>query len=903
MRKILGFFLSIAILAGMYVPASASAVSEERYDMMLSVLSAIDVIEINEDEVFDPEEMVSRAKFSEYVAKAMGLEATFSMKYFSDVGQDIEECGYINTLTDYGVISLNDEKLFAPDRIITYAEACKMLVCAMGYGDYAMSRGGDMNTWVAVASEAGINIVPEDYNALSAKEAVVLLYNAMYEPVMAQTPGQHETYIDRDKNLFAENHDVYFAYGVINAVNGAHLESYDMPRAGLVTVDGKTFSTDLDLRDYLGIEVEYVYRYDEVIDEGTVFYVRLRDEDSVITFTSDLLESFNDTTNTFRYWRNAETNKTKDVDIEKQHQIIFNGAPYTGSVSSAVSGFLDGTRRGEITITDPDRNGDFDIVIIKSYDVFPIGSIDTIGKLVCGGFGQSNISYEGCEYFKIFSDEGEELELSDYAGTVLNVAQSQDESILEIIISSKTAEFEIHEVDSAECKVYSTDGTVYNVDSRVMEEYKTSLFALSKIKVSLDILGYIVKIEVAPSDGYQFGYLISGKSYDDGTGTDVVDAKIYTRAGKIEKFVFADRISIDNVGYKLSKKLGEALTAIPGTSFLDDEDGITRYTLAHQLIRYRVNDEGKLYDIDTTALSMYEEETNSLVCRHDKAPLMNTNRLGLDTYWSSSHTATFTIPTLNDQGKIKKNGLWVDPQAKDFSTSLSMSFDHTYTMSTYYCSDDSYYVDALTITQDATYREVNAMIYTGTKNVWDPEEQMVLTAVECISGGNETRFTFAPGAEAGITSEGLTYGDLFYIEMDGSRKYATGIKKIFDAETLKFIHNSSNDYWYYGAYSQYSNWSYRTGENNRNQLSKMYALKKRAGAVFGTYERSDLSKGIYQEVMYIGDIPVIIVDKTNERTEKGSFNSILSYEESGASGSLILVESLTQNAKSVFIYR
>lgn len=903
MRKILGFFLSIAILAGMYVPANAKTVSEEKHDMMLSVLSAIDIIEINEDKVFNPEEKVSRAKFSEYVAKAMGLEPTFSMKYFSDVGQDVDECGYINTLTDYGVISLNEEKIFAPERIISYAEACKMLVCAMGYGDYAMSRGGTMSTWVAVAADAGINISPVDYNALSAKEAVALLYNAMYEPVMANIPGQHEMYIDHDKNLFAENHDVYFAYGVVNAVNGAHLERYDMPRAGLVTIDGKDFNTDLDLRAYLGTEVEYVYRYDETLDEGTVFYVRLRDEDSVVTFTSDLLEGFDDATNTFRYWRNAETNKTKDVDIEKQHQIIFNGAPYTGTVRSAISGFLDGTRRGEITITDPDRNGDFDIVIIKSYDVFPIGSVDTIGEFICGGFDQSNISYENCEYFKIFSDEGEELELSDYAGVVLNVAQSQNGDILEIIISSKTAEFEIHEVDSTECKVYSTDGTVYNVDSRVMAEYETSLFALNRIKVSLDVLGYIVKIEIAPSDGYQFGYLISGKSYDDGTGTDVVDAKIYTRAGKIEKFVFADRISIDNIGYKLSKRLGDALTAIPGTSFQDDEDGITRYTLAHQLIRYRVNEEGKIYDIDTTVLSVYEEDTNSLVCRHDKAPLMNTNRLGLDTYWSSSHTATFTIPTLNDQGKIKKNGVWTDPQAKDFSTSLSMSFDHTYTMSTYYCSDDSYYVDALIITQDSAYLAVNAMIYTGTKRVWDEEEQEVLTAVECISGGSETRYTFAPGVEANIASQGITYGDLFYIELDGARKYATGIKKIFDAETLKFIHNSSNDYWYYGAYSQYSNWSYRTGENNRNQLSKMYALKKRAGAVFGTYERTDLSKGLYQEVMYIGDVPVIIVDKRNEHTEKGSFNSIQSYEESGSSGSLILVESLTQNAKSVIIYR
>ena len=83
----------------------------------------------------------------------------------------------------------------------------------------------------------------------------------------------------------------------------------------------------------------------------------------------------------------------------------------------------------------------------------------------------------------------------------------------------------------------------------------------------------------------------------------------------------------------------------------------------------------------------------------------------------------------------------------------------------------------------------------------------------------------------------------------------------------------------------------------------MYVLKKRGDAVYGSYQYSDLKADQYQEIMKIGSIHVTVVDKDREKCEKGTFNSILSYEDVGENVSFILIESRLQSASSVIMYK
>ncbi len=902
MRKFSGIVMVIALIMGMYVPVSAQEKADSDFDMMLSVLSEIDVIEQDEDHPFDKTAPMSRAKFSEYVGKAILVSPGFSMQYFKDVSREHEQAEYINVLADCGIISLNDIGIFEPDRTIKYSEACKMLLCAMGYGDYARYIGTPMENWVSVAASADIDISVANADSITCEEAVRLIFNAMSKPLMIENLGTNEKYLDKETNLFAKYHNVYFDKGTVQATCGGYLEGFAMMQENMAVVSGKEFGTKKDLTEFLGTYVDYAYRWDKSEDFGEVFYAKVRNEDDVLEFSADLLVRFDRTSNTFHYLTSKDASRTKSQRIAKDFQLVYNGVPYEGTVESAVSGFLDGTRRGSVKLSDADRDGNFDVVIIKNYEIFPSGTIDTMNENLYGGFEKDTINYSEYDIVNVYNSEGEKEEISDVSNVVFNVARSVNKEFLEIIISNKSETISVTSVNKSENEIQSADGTTYVVDSRIIDEYSSVLKSYKSVKVYFDMFGYIVDIEVGSTSDFLVGYLVKGKSGEDDSGDISSVFTVYTRDGKLEKFNLAETVRIDGVSYKPAKETEKTFRAIPGVS-VSVVNGNEIFKLSPQIIRYKLNDDREITALDTSYFTEgREDKANSLTVRQKGAPLLNSNRLGLDTYWSTSATVVFKIPTLNEEGKMYKNGEWADVEAKDFGTSVALTFDNTYTCDTYNFSDTDHYVDILVVVQDQKTKEANVLVFTGTEQVWDENEGEALTAVKCMRGGSEVVYKLSKGVEEQIDKLGVVFGDLLYISLDGSGAYGVEIKKIFDSEEFKF-NNSGNPYWYYGTYSPYSNWSYRTGEDQHNNLSKMYVLKKRSEAVFGSYEKSGLADGVYEEVMRIGSIPVVVIDKENEEVEKGSFNSILSYEEAGDDASLILVESLTQVAKSVIVYR
>ena len=899
MKKILGIVLTAAFLVQTVIlPVHAAKKINADFDMMLAVLQEIDVIP-KSDEAFDKDANVSRAQFSEYVGKMLKCTPQFSMQYFNDVPRELEQSGYINVLTDLGIIYFSDDGYFEPERNIRYSEACKMLLCAMGYGNYSILRGAPMETYVSVAGERGVGIAVRDPGAITSEEAVRLIYNAMSEAVMVTE--NRETKIDDGTNLFAKYHDVYFDKGRVEAAYGARLEQYRMPVRDRVIVSGTDYITKLDLSELLGQEIEYAYRYTD--NEGKLFYARVKDPDKAITISSKLVESFNESSYRFNYYVNEESSRTKHITVERNAQIILNGAPSSSNFSTVIQGFIDETRRGSVTFIDYDNNSSYETVIVKSYEPMPDSTIDTNNENIYGGFEKKTVHYSDYGLVRFYGDNGKEKDIADLSGTVLNIAESENNEVIEIVVTTDAADIAVGTVRQPDSELTSASGEVYKADKRIMEKYGNNMISYGTIRAYFDMFGYIVKLETGIEDGYQLGYVISGRSWlDDDKDRYVVRFTVYTRDKKVSDYYFADKVKIDEVSYNLSKGIKSCLYSLPAVTTVGGGDSAETYKIAPQLIRFKLDNNGDINAIDSTVVSDKEDKDTSLVCRHKNAAMLNSNRIGLDTYYSSSATAVFRIPVLNDDGKMNKNGSWTDPKASDFSNELSMNFDETYTISTYNYSDRSYFTDVIVLQQDQSVANKSALVYLGRAETYDAEEDSALTVVKCVQTGNETQFTLADGVESQIGIQGLEYGDLFYVSLDGAG-YVTSLKKIFDSETKKFVHSGDNDYWYYGSYSPYSNWSYRTGENSRNEVSRMYALKKRGDAVYGTYEYADLSSDQYNEVMKIGSIPVVVVYKDKEKYEKAGLNSILCYEDVGDEVSLILVESRIQLASSVITYR
>lgn len=386
MRKIISLLIAAALLLQINIPAMAANYSSKNIEMMLAVLSETDVISINGEQEFNADKTVSRAEFSEYVAKAINIQPSFEMQYFNDVPKELERADYINALTDYGIVSLNEEKIFEPEKPIKRAEALKMLLCIMGYGDYAASKANGMDSYVAVASDVGLFINTKNPDAVTAEEAVRMIYSAMSEPMLVYNFSEKSASVDKSANIFATYHNVYFAEGVVEATYGAYLENKKMPKENKTVISGTDYDTTFDLYDFIGTTVKYVYLWDKTEDSGTVFYAEVKNEDDTFDISSDLLDGFDESSNTFYYFRDEESSRTSKQTIEKSYQIIYNGVPYNGSVETAISGFKDKTRRGSVRLVDSNRNGKFDIVVIKNYEVMPSGTISLVDESIYGGF-------------------------------------------------------------------------------------------------------------------------------------------------------------------------------------------------------------------------------------------------------------------------------------------------------------------------------------------------------------------------------------------------------------------------------------------------------------------------------------------------------------------------------------
>lgn len=122
--------------------------TDEYFDSIM-LLSKLDVMGGYEDGTFRPDNLVTRAEFSKLIITALGsAESAIAESVqgcdtiFSDVTGSHWAAGYISAAAANGIINGMGDGTFAPEGNITYAQAMKMLVCAVGYEQWSVDRGG-----------------------------------------------------------------------------------------------------------------------------------------------------------------------------------------------------------------------------------------------------------------------------------------------------------------------------------------------------------------------------------------------------------------------------------------------------------------------------------------------------------------------------------------------------------------------------------------------------------------------------------------------------------------------------------------------------------------------------------------------------------------------------------------
>lgn len=134
-----------------------------------------------------PYSFITRAEFSKVLCKMLNIEPTdTSVALFGDVTEEDWFCEYVTTAFRSGIVEGCDNGNFEPEREVTYGEALKMIVSAMGYASEAEQVGGYPYGYAKIAGQLGITNGLDYALSLQVKRHLVfeMLNNAMDVPFM-----------------------------------------------------------------------------------------------------------------------------------------------------------------------------------------------------------------------------------------------------------------------------------------------------------------------------------------------------------------------------------------------------------------------------------------------------------------------------------------------------------------------------------------------------------------------------------------------------------------------------------------------------------------------------------------------------------------------------------------------
>lgn len=177
MKSMLKKVLSLVLIVCVTI-AGASVFAADQSEKMASMGF------VTEDVLLNPNRLSVRHDLAYSAAKVLGaLELAPTDTKFADVKENNIYSGYINDLTQKGILNGVDETRFAPNDLITVQMAAKVFVTALGYGEAAEKAGGYPDGYLYVATELGLfdDVVLTD-GGITGKSFAKLVYNTLITP-------------------------------------------------------------------------------------------------------------------------------------------------------------------------------------------------------------------------------------------------------------------------------------------------------------------------------------------------------------------------------------------------------------------------------------------------------------------------------------------------------------------------------------------------------------------------------------------------------------------------------------------------------------------------------------------------------------------------------------------------
>ena len=741
--------------------------STASYAQAVQELSALDVISGYDDGTFGPDKLVTRAEITKMIVDALAerssAEASTESTKFADVSADHWAKGYINQGVANGFIAGMSDTEFDPDANVTYVQAQKMLVSAIGYETFAQGQGGWPTGYKTYAASLditkGISGI-KDSTELTRAQVAQMIDNAMDAPLCViagwkpewngtQTPNleirdgkEGRAY----ETLFTEKHDAYKVYGRVTETSKSENSGLDADQVKFKVEKADKFDDDKITTDnmqeepmYIGNSGadKYLLTYAQALiqknddDEYTILSIAPAAANKTVTLASEDYDSTKsaDAASALYFYPAGTTKGSVKYALDKEgFEVYVNGVKddnYSSNIGNLKT-YLASTDTASVTLQKKTKDGststssDYNIVMISTYSTAIVESVtDKSNQTIIYFDDQSTgvstkLTVDKDDEKKSYSFilDGAEIEPTELQeDDVLNIAYDKtegfsDSSFYDVYVTRNVVEGVKctsikKDSENPDNTEYTMGGTKYKAAEGMSIKAEIS----TEYTLNLDHFGRIARIdETASSKNYGILKNIYKKA-----GGDYM-AQVITKTGAEEEYKI-DSKNVASYQAILGSNIGN-----DGVSYAD-EDALKKAYVAH-VIDYSVSSSSNKITIKNAEALTYDKVADNKEYKADNNKIGNIKL--------SDSTVILSI-----EDTFAKDTVSVVPSLTDGTNYTAYAFGKSSADSTY---------RFVIITEGLTGFDSTTQlaIYNGSETVEEDGENV--TAFNVIIDGEEKQF-------------------------------------------------------------------------------------------------------------------------------------------------------------------
>lgn len=494
LKKTLAVVLAFAMVLSMGFSAFAYTDVAEgtKVAEAVGILSNLNIFTGFEDGTFKPNDTVTRAQMAAIICRTLGYEdqavASTGTTNFNDVPASHWASGYVNVAESLQIVNGYGNGAFGPEDQVTYEQAIKMIVVALGYELDAQAKGGWSTGYLAVAAREGIT---KNSNGVVGTPAArgtiaVLVYNSLEVRLMDQwtwTPnGDKDEYGKLDETILSQYLGIRKVEGLVKSVpfsdyvggytedmdvelsfaSGAEYFEYDEGKLKDYPLSTLTYNASLvpEANNYAGKKV-VAYVGEEQDDETGDFMVYAIAEkqgaNKVTTISAAQLVADNTDAGKIVYKELGATKKTElDLDTTVDVSAQFGSVAYDEDNNANTVETLGNTQElatfigtvgngGIITLISNDANTKIDFISVTVYTneavIEEVTEEDGVVMFnAYTSYCPADIDTEDEDVLSVVIKDGVVADVKDIAAndTVSVVDETNDGSFIVYYVSSKT---------------------------------------------------------------------------------------------------------------------------------------------------------------------------------------------------------------------------------------------------------------------------------------------------------------------------------------------------------------------------------------------------------------------------------------------------------------------------------